>query len=86
MGVSLVSFIVSARASRSQARSKTKTSARPGVVAVNAFLGMSDLPFAEATREVDRLMHGRALMPLAFYHAAWRSGAEAPSDPGIRVH
>ncbi|MDJ0849401.1 MAG: DUF2309 domain-containing protein [Myxococcota bacterium] len=36
-------------------------------VAVNAFMGLAELPFHQAVREVDRLFHGRALMPLSFY-------------------
>jgi uncharacterized protein YbcC (UPF0753/DUF2309 family) len=49
-------------------------------VAVNAFMGLADRPFAEATREVDRLFHGRALMPLSFYFDAHRRGRILDED------
>ncbi len=43
-------------------------------VAVNAFMGFTELPYADAVREVDRLLHGSALMPLSFYREQHRSG------------
>ncbi len=49
-------------------------------VAVNAFMGLAELPFHEAVREVDRLFHGRALMPLPFYRDQQARGRIHESD------
>jgi hypothetical protein len=49
-------------------------------VAVNPWLGLTDSPFRKAVGQVDRLFHGRALMPTSFYRAQHALGRITVED------
>jgi len=49
-------------------------------VAVNPFLGLVDRPFREAMGDVERVLHARAFLPLAFYRRRYREGRITDDD------
>ncbi|MEZ5356511.1 MAG: putative inorganic carbon transporter subunit DabA, partial [Bryobacteraceae bacterium] len=49
-------------------------------VAVNPFLGLSDMPFAQAARLLERVAHGTILMDTNYYLACLRQGSISPAN------